>query len=219
MEVRLMGKSVRRQELTAERRFWAKVRLGKPDECWEWQAGKFRDGYGQFWYSGKNLKAPRVAWVLANGQTLACELVIRHKCDNPSCCNPWHLEYGMGGDNVRDRDERGRTHKPKGELHSQSVLTEVDVRAILASEEPQAALAVRYGVHEQHISNIRCGRAWGHLQVERRDRRRRLTEDEIRAIFLDEGTCEEIAARFPCSRSMVSLIKTRKNHAAVTADL
>jgi hypothetical protein len=35
-------------------------------------------------------------------------MVIRHKCDNPACCNIEHLEIGTPLDNVNDMIERGR---------------------------------------------------------------------------------------------------------------
>ena len=38
-------------------------------------------------------------------------LCVRHKCDNPRCINPEHLEVGTWGDNNRDRAQRGRSAK------------------------------------------------------------------------------------------------------------
>jgi hypothetical protein len=46
--------------------------------------------------------------------------IVRHKCDNPSCINPNHLEIGTQKENMRDRILRGRnpyknkTHCPRG---------------------------------------------------------------------------------------------------------
>ncbi len=38
--------------------------------------------------------------------------VCRHRCDNPGCYNPYHLEDGTHADNVADRVARGRTVGP-----------------------------------------------------------------------------------------------------------
>lgn len=35
-------------------------------------------------------------------------MVVRHKCDNPSCTNPDHLELGTRRQNVMDKIKRGR---------------------------------------------------------------------------------------------------------------
>lgn len=31
------------------KRFWSKVAIGDPDDCWLWLAAKNRGGYGNFW--------------------------------------------------------------------------------------------------------------------------------------------------------------------------
>ena len=33
---------------SVDERFEAKFVLGAPNECWEWQAGRIKDGYGRF---------------------------------------------------------------------------------------------------------------------------------------------------------------------------
>lgn len=91
-------------------RFWAKVTKLKDDQCWEWQAARDRDGYGAFWYHDAQHRASRVAWSLTNAQwPIPTGQVVRHKCDNPPCVNPAHLELGTNRDNDNDRVERGRS--------------------------------------------------------------------------------------------------------------
>ena len=99
-------------------RFWSRVE--KTAACWIWQGGKDRDGYGKVtrWADGKSqtLAAHRVAAASAIAE-FAPGLVVRHKCDNPICCNPDHLQMGTQADNIRDRDERGRGLTPKKLAH------------------------------------------------------------------------------------------------------
>ena len=55
-------------------------------------------------------------------------VVIRHRCDRPSCVNPRHLEKGSQSDNMNDSYRRGR--KPvgcAGEKHHNSKITKQDV--------------------------------------------------------------------------------------------
>lgn len=88
-------------------KFWSRVQVGGQDSCWPWTAGENGLGYGQM----------RVNTVLHTTHRLAYQdcvgpipkgMVVRHKCDNPLCCNPHHLILGTQKDNMHDAIERGR---------------------------------------------------------------------------------------------------------------
>ena len=76
--------------------------------CMEWTRGRTGEGYGHLCFEGKMIYAHRVALELKLGRKLKQDELTRHKCDNPPCVNPAHLEIGSHADNARDRDERGR---------------------------------------------------------------------------------------------------------------
>ena len=71
-------------------RFWTKVSVVETG-CWEWAAGKTRDGYGHFWLLGRHQRAHRVAYVALVGP-IGEELECDHTCRNRSCVNPLHIE-------------------------------------------------------------------------------------------------------------------------------
>lgn len=72
-----------------------------------------------------------------------------------------NLHWGTHADNMRDKQEHGT--QSKGETHTQSKLTEDDVRAIRASNGTIRALADRYGVTSTTVHFIRHRKTWKHV--------------------------------------------------------
>lgn len=138
-------------------RFWRKVRLAAPDECWEWQASRYGSGYGEF-RVGTGTKA--------NGE-IPPGAFICHHCDNRACCNPLHLYVGDAATNSADRSARGRARGASGENHGHSKLTVEQVAEIRAAAPHgrfprgvRKALARKYGVSGMTIFQIASGRTW-----------------------------------------------------------
>lgn len=91
--------------VVVENRFWTKVNV--QDGCWLWTASRSSKGYGMFWFEGQTVSAHRFSYELYNG-SIPEGMVVRHKCDNPPCVNPDHLELGTQAANERDKIVRGR---------------------------------------------------------------------------------------------------------------
>ena len=68
------------------RRFWRHVRVGAHDECWPWEGEVDADGHGV--YAGG--RADAHAYELVMGRAPAGALA--HRCGDPRCVNPDHLE-------------------------------------------------------------------------------------------------------------------------------
>lgn len=150
-------------------RFWSKVDIRGPDECWNWLAGKTETGYGTFSVGEEMLRAPRVSWVLCNLEEIPDGLVVLHSCSNPSCVNPAHLSVGTMADNARDRDKDG--HTAKGSTHGNVRLSEEDVLAMVelrAEGETYSQLSERFGVSMPAVEDILMGRSWAWLTGRKR---------------------------------------------------
>lgn len=139
--------------------FWSRVGVQGDDDCWNWTGCQIRDAYGQIRYQGRKWYTHRLAYTLTHG-AIPDGLVVRHRCDNPLCCNPRHLELGSQADNNRDRDERGRHVSLSGEASASSKLSESQVKEIYLSSGSEKDLAAHYGVAPTTIGDIRRRHSW-----------------------------------------------------------
>ena len=72
-------------------RFWSFVHTEPNSGCWIWCGARHQRGYGSFYADGVVHRAHRWAFEHFRGPVPA-NLVIDHRCRNPSCVNPDHLE-------------------------------------------------------------------------------------------------------------------------------
>jgi hypothetical protein len=137
--------------------FWSFVdQSGGPDACWPWKGERFtKFGYGTF--SDREGKTDRVAhrkaFELIHGK-LPKEVKVRHRCDNPPCCNPAHLLAGTIADNNADMVER---------LRFSRVLEPEQIRAIRKDSRRVRDIANAYDITRGHVCNIKARRIWAHL--------------------------------------------------------
>ncbi len=103
----MRGRPVGKLSLEQTRRFWKRVDVRGVDECWPWLGGRYDSGYGAFYVNGQNTNAARVSCSICNGEIPKGMLVL-HSCDNPPCCNPFHLRSGTHKENSKDMADRGR---------------------------------------------------------------------------------------------------------------
>lgn len=119
-------------------RFLAKVRKSHdPDGCWLWTGAKNRQGYGYFWFRGKNLRAHRFLFAAQKGPIVGDDILL-HSCHTPQCVNTAHLRIGTWSENLLDQYARGEAEWERWEEQQ----TE-DIRAGQAYERERELLMER----------------------------------------------------------------------------
>lgn len=144
-------------------RFWEKLKVSSPDECWEWQGTLDKFGYGIISINAGRHYAHRFSYELHFGP-IPAGMFICHKCDNPLCSNPAHLFVGDRYDNANDMKAKGRCHL--GEKHGNAKLTAedvVEIRKLAATGMTQTALAQQFGVTRSGIASIVQRTCWQHI--------------------------------------------------------
>lgn len=159
-------------------RFWDKVDQKTSKECWHWLASSV-GGYGQFHFSGKMRKAHRVAAYFAGilSDLDNSEQLVLHKCDNPICVNPHHLEVGDYSKNLRDAYQRGltshkglsyktKTSRCRGSKNPRAKLNEEvvkQIRDLYARGVSQTDLALQFNMSRPAICQIVHRTRWKHV--------------------------------------------------------
>ena len=156
--------------------FWRNVDIRSSQEsCWEWKRCRQAKGYGLLRFEPMGelsmQKAHRVAYHLTFGPIQKGKHVL-HKCDNPPCCNPYHLYIGTNHDNAQDRKVRGRQQRGKDVYTAK--LTKEQVRAIreeyISCQTSCEKLAKRYPVNPSSIWLVLTYQSWPNVAQELRDR-------------------------------------------------
>lgn len=127
---------------------------------------KNKQGYVIVMREGKTLFLHRYVYEKHNG-SIPSGLLVRHKCDNPSCVNIEHLELGTHQDNMNDMVERGRVSTPEtvGEKNGNAKINEDIVLEILKDKtSTNKALGIKYSIHHSTVSAIRKRKIWKHIQ-------------------------------------------------------
>jgi hypothetical protein len=174
------GVAARMQRPLADR-FWKFVDKAGPipehratlGQCWVWSGyrkqGK-NQGYGELAIGPKGrqekLRAHRISWELHNGE-IPSGLIVLHRCDNPPCVNPEHLELGTKFDNVRDMDVKGRRRIRLPNVTSDKpVFTGEDIlniRNACSTGTSVLELAYIFESTRSHIDAIVTGASWKHV--------------------------------------------------------
>ena len=72
------------------KRFCSKIFYNHFTGCWDWVAEN-HNGYGIFYYNGKNWRAHRFSYTFFIGE-ISERKDLDHMCCSPKCVNPYHLQ-------------------------------------------------------------------------------------------------------------------------------
>lgn len=157
---------------------WLAVAVtSETDECLLWPFHQMDKGYGQVKIAGRTRLVSHVVLErTGHPRPPAPGDHALHSCPGggePACANPRHLRWGTNAENIADKVDAGRQHRPVGEKSPTARLTADAVREIRRRHVPglqhvhdggnTMALAAEYGVSRDTILAVVAGRTWKHV--------------------------------------------------------
>lgn len=127
---------------------------GDRAQCWEWTRSVREGSRPFFWVGGKRQIAYRLVYELVHGVELDKAQMLLHQCDNPVCCNPYHLRVGEHQENMDEMKERDRHGMPRTVVRN--------IRRLLDQGRPHQEIADLYGCSRETITAINNDRAHKH---------------------------------------------------------
>lgn len=150
-------------------------------ECLLWTGGVSASGYGVISINNRSVNTHKASY-LAHRGPIPAGYCVMHKCDVRTCINPDHLTLGTKGDNNTDRFRKGRNANRRGENNTQARLTDsqvVEIRELCAAGLSQRQIAERFGISQQHVSQIKTGKNRCREMAQREGVRLRIKESEL----------------------------------------
>lgn len=122
------------------------------DECSEWPLAVDTRGYPNVVVDGRLRTGHRAVCERYHGPAAAGGQA-RHLCGKKRCVNPRHLQWGTRSQNMLDK----RLHGTYGAKLTEGQVA--DIKGLLGTMSQQA-IADRFGISQQSVSDIATGRAW-----------------------------------------------------------
>lgn len=165
-QIRRIGRGERWADLgeqpTREQQFLNKAKQGPYNEILKSHCLEMPTGRQICRYKNKSTTAHRIAMIIQHGRIPEGKMVL-HMCNNDKCINHLHLKFGDHAENMKDRDDSGRT--TKGVNHGMCRLSEDNVRYIKFNPDKKTAseLAKEFDCTKANISRIQVGKTWKNI--------------------------------------------------------
>lgn len=154
------------QDESIKAKFWQRVDMRAPSECWNWVGTKSRGGYGRLKVMGHTIAAHRFSLMVAIGRCINSHEFACHTCDNPVCVNPKHLYVGNHKTNTADMVARNRSVKWEGKRRGQenprAKLNIEDIHKIrfMHFVVPIRKIASQFSINKSTVCDIIYKRSW-----------------------------------------------------------
>lgn len=155
--------------MTLAERFWSKVAIAGPNECWLWQGYQAIKGHGGFSIKGKMENSHRIAFELWWSVDVPRWLDVCHGCpegDVKLCCNPAHLFISDAKGHMADK--LAKRQMRLGSDHPSAKITEWQAIGIMARHIQgvrNVAIAREFGCSKGIVYDILRGATWAHLFI------------------------------------------------------
>lgn len=178
-------------------RFWFKVDVRGPDDCWLWRGLLSDVGYGRFYVGRRDGNSQtrgshRISYFIAHGE-IPEGLGVLHNCDQRyapgdisyrACANPSHLWTGTTQQNQRDMVAKGRHafgERHGAKLHPERMARGANHRSHTRPDSVQRG--------EKHPSSKLTE------VVVRKIRERAAQGEKQKVIARDFGICQQVVSR------------------------
>lgn len=173
--------------------------------CWNVVSHKpDNNGYGQY-----RKKRTHVIMYEKYFGCIEDGMVVRHKCDNPLCCNPLHLEIGTQNDNIHDAIIRDRRS---------GCLSYEDAKAIAEYKGTLKEHMDKFDVSKDVIHKIKFNTTWkNEFSITPLERTIKiLTEDDVLYIYNSKESVRYCADMFGASISAIYDIRNGRTWSSLT---
>lgn len=177
--------------------------------CWEVVSHKpDSNGYGQY-----KKKRTHVLMYEKYVDNIEKGMVVRHECDNPICCNPFHLVIGTQKENNHDKLIRSR-------LDDRCVNYE-KAKAIAEAEGTIMGISKKYNVGCDTVRRIKNNISWKNEFniVKPKKCIKKLTKEDVIDIYTSSLNGVNIAKKYNISPNTVYDIRKKRIWTIITDEI